>query len=110
MRSLAERLEDILTAIERIEKYVPLGRASFEDDERSQVWMVHHIQIIGEACAKLPKRLMASHPEIPWEDIIGMRNVIVHDYFLVDNEEVWSVVEQDLPHLRIQIKRILEEL
>ncbi len=110
MRDDRERLLDILEAIERIQKYASRGRKAFESDELLQTWIVHHIQIIGEAARKISDVLCTSHPEVPWPQIIAMRHVLVHDYFGIDVEEVWATVERDIPELKRQIKAILREL
>jgi len=81
MRRENERLLDILEAIERIEKYAADGKAAFEADELIQTWVVHHIEIIGEACRSLPDEFQARHTNVPWADIIGMRNILIHHYF-----------------------------
>jgi uncharacterized protein with HEPN domain len=109
MRDDRSRLEDMLEAIERVEKYAARGRDAFEGD-LVQVWIVHHIQIIGEAARKLSEALRQSHPEVPWAQIIAMRNILVHDYFGLDLEEVWAAVQRDLPALKSQIGAILHEL
>ena len=107
MRSAADRLVDILEAIERIEKYAARGRAAFEQDELIQNWMVNHIMIIGEACRALPEEIYARYSDIPWADIIGMRNLLVHHYFGIDLNAVWSVIEHDIPELKQNIQAIL---
>lgn len=110
MRSERERLLDILEAIERIEKYAEEGKDAFQADELIQTWIVHHIMIIGEACRTLPEDFQASHANIPWADIVGMRNILVHHYFGIDTEAVWSVVEKDLPELKLNIQAIVKSL
>ena len=110
MKDDRERLLDVLEAIERIERHASRGREEFERDELLQTWIVHHIQIIGEATRKVSDRLRAAHPGIPWPEIIAMRNVLVHDYFGVDVVEVWATVERDLPDLKQKIRMILEGL
>ncbi len=99
----------MIEAIERIERYAARGRKAFETDELLQTWVVHHIQIIGEAVRKLSDALRSQHPEIPWAQIIAMRNIVVHDYFGVDTDEVWAAVERDLPDLKRKIQAILRE-
>jgi len=74
-----------------------------------QVWTIHHIQIIGEATARLSENLRDNYPEIPWTQIISMRNIIVHHYFSVDTNEIWNTLERDLPKLKDDVKRILRE-
>jgi uncharacterized protein with HEPN domain len=110
MRSERERLLDILEAIERIEKYAAKGRGAFVDDELIQNWIVHHITIIGEACRSLPADFQARYANVPWADIIGMRNILVHHYFGIDEDAVWSVVKKDIPELKFNIETILKSL
>ena len=110
MRSERERLLDILEAIERIEKYAEEGKDTFEADELIQTWIVHHITIIGEACRTLPDDFQARYSNVPWADIIAMRNILVHHYYGIDTDAVWSVVERDLPELKLNIQTILKGL
>jgi uncharacterized protein with HEPN domain len=110
MRSERERLLDILEAIERIEKYAADGKAAFEADELIQNWMVSHISIIGEACRSLSAEFQARYANVPWADIIGMRNILVHHYFGIDEDAVWSVIEKDIPELKLNIEAILKDL
>jgi uncharacterized protein with HEPN domain len=104
-----ERFHDILEAIGRIEKYAKKGRRVFEQNELIETWVVHNLQIIGEAARKLSDDSRAAHPEIPWPQIIAMRNILVHDYFGVDINEVWAAVEKDLPVLKRQITAIAKK-
>ncbi len=110
MRLERERLLDILEAIERIEKYAEEGKDDFESNELIQTWIVHHITIIGEACRSLPDDFQATYTNVPWADIVGMRNILVHHYFGIDTDAVWSVVERDLPELKLNIQAILKNL
>lgn len=106
MREQRERLLDILEAIERIEKYASQGRQAFTQDELIQVWIVH-LQIIGEAAQSLDSRLKEAFPEIPWAKVIGMRNILVHQYFGIDTEIVWAVVQDELSTLKDRVKAML---
>ena len=108
MRDDRERLLDIREAIENIQKYAVRGKESFSEDELIQTWVLHYIQILGEAAARISDEFQELHPDIPWFKIVGMRNILVHDYFKIDVNAVWSVVENDLPTLYNQIKRILD--
>lgn len=110
MRGDRERLQDIIEAIERIEKRVAVGQAKFMEDELIQVWCVHHIQIIGEAAANISASLRDRYSHIPWLDIIAMRNVLVHQYFGIDLQEIWNTVNADLPVLKGQALGILDDL
>lgn len=74
-----EKLQDILDAIAQIEKHSGVERAAFDESELIQVWMVHHLQIIGEAVRAIDPAFRNKHPQVPWRDIAGMRNILVHD-------------------------------
>lgn len=110
MRDDRERLRDILEAIDHVERYAAEGREPFEQSELIQNWMVSHLRIIGEACRGLSDEFRASHAGVPWSDIIGMRNILVHQYFRVDLEIVWSAVERELPKLKSEVRRALDGL
>jgi uncharacterized protein with HEPN domain len=110
MRNDRAYVEDMLEAIELIEKYTVRGRAAFDSEELIRGWIVQHIQIIGEAIGKLSPALKAKHPEVPWDDIKAMRNVLVHFYFGVKPDKVWRAATEDLPVLKRQLEAILKEL
>ncbi len=107
MRDDRQRLLDIQEAIERIEKYAARGRDAFQNDELIQTWIVHHLQLIGEACRTISKALRDHHPEVPWAKIVGMRHILVHHYFGIDVEIVWSVVEREIPDLKNKTQSML---
>lgn len=65
--------------------------------------------IIGEAVARLTDKVKAKESQIPWTKIKGFRNIVTHDYFGVDAEEVWQIIKNHLPELEIEIKKILEK-
>jgi uncharacterized protein with HEPN domain len=75
-----------------------------------QTWVIHHLQIIGEACRAISQSLKDRYSTVPWHKISGMRNILVHSYFGIDEAIVWSVVERDLPALKQEIEVILREL
>jgi len=100
----------MLDAITRIERYSIHGREAFDREELYQTWMVHHIQLIGEAARLVSEVTRTAHAEVPWNLIVGMRNILVHRYFRVDTDEVWAAVENDLPILKAQLLMILAEL
>lgn len=110
MRDDRERLLDIQEAIQRIEKYTSSDREVFEGDELVQTWVVHHLQIIGEAARHISSSLKLRHAQVPWSQITGMRNILVHNYFGIDVEVVWLVVERDLQNLERQVEAILKDL
>jgi uncharacterized protein with HEPN domain len=107
MREDRERLLDIQEAITNIRKYAQHGRREFENEELIQTWIIHHLLILGEAVAALSDVFKEQHSDIPWSKIVGMRNVLIHNYFGIDHEVVWSVVEEDLPELQRYIEALL---
>jgi uncharacterized protein with HEPN domain len=109
MRSDRERLLDILEAIDKIMQHPSANIDDFAEDEKEQVWVIYHLQIIGEAASRLSQEFRSGHPEIPWEQMIGMRHVLVHGYFQVDLDVVWSVLEKDLQPLQQSIRTIVDE-
>ncbi len=109
MRDDHERLLDMLEALHKIEQYVHSESESvlLENNELVEIWVIHHLQIIGEAASRISDVFRANHPEVAWGGIIGMRHVLVHGYFETDKDIVWKVVERDLPSLKVQLQKIL---
>lgn len=109
MRDDRERLLDILEAIERIDRYAVCGREAFEHDELIQNWITTSSRSSAKPPLALPPIYGRTTPEVPWRQIIGMRNVLTHGYFDIDLAIVWSVVERDLGKLRSQVEAILDK-
>lgn len=93
MRGERARLEDMLAAIAAIRRHTTGGRAAYDRDELVRVWVIHHLQVIGEAAARLDPAGEAAR-SLPQTGIVGMRNVLVHGYFQIDDDLVWTVVER----------------
>lgn len=110
MRSDCQRLQDILEAIAQVERYANEGQAVFQQNELIQIWIVHHLQIIGEASNGLSQELINLHSEVSWAAIVEFRNVLVHEYFRVNLDIVWQIVERDLPALETMVEAIVQEL
>ncbi len=72
--------------------------------------MVRNLEVIGEAVGKLPKRIVAEAPVVEWRKISGMRNILTHEYFGVDNTIVWQVVKEKLPTLGRAVSNILANI
>lgn len=107
MRDDRERLADILTAIDRILSKTSQGRTVFDADEMVQIWVLHHLQIVGEAARCLSEEFRRLHPDPVWSKAAGMRHILVHHYFEIDAGQIWKVVEQDLWPLRERVRAIL---
>jgi uncharacterized protein with HEPN domain len=91
---------DMLLAAHKVENFTAgIGWEKFKVDDLLQNAVMHQIQIIGEAASKISQQYKDSHPEIPWQMIIGMRNRLVHEYFDIIPERVWDVVENNISEL-----------
>jgi uncharacterized protein with HEPN domain len=109
---VADYLQHILDAIERAITYAAKAGnvAAFKEHPLLQDGIVRNMEVIGEAAIKLHKvapDVATAHPDIPWKDMRTMRNKLIHDYFDVDLDIVWSTVQQDLPTLADQIRALL---
>ncbi len=101
-------LSDIRGAIDKILDYTSAGREAFLSDERTQDAVLRNIEIIGEAVRGVAEETRTAHTEVPWKEMAGMRNRVIHDYFRVDADVVWDIVSQDLPPLREKIASLLD--
>lgn len=102
-------LQHILDAIARIEMYLDeIDEEAFYQRPLVQDGVVRQIQIIGEAVKRLSDDLRDRYPHIPWQDIAGMRDKVVHDYFGVDLEEVWLTAKNDIPLLKAEVTKMRE--
>ncbi len=100
-------LDMLLTARKVVRFTQGLTGERFDGDELLQLGFLHLVQTIGEAAAKVSRGFRKAHPEIPWGDIIGMRNRLVHDYSNIDLDEVWDVVSEDVPALISQLEGLI---
>ncbi len=104
-------LEDMLLSMEKISTYIgTMDKDSFVKDTRTIDAVVRNLEVIGEAASRIPEDFRAIHAEVPWRRVIGLRNRVIHEYFGVDLEIVWSVVTDDLPQLKSDVKQIVEGL
>ena len=108
LRNWKFRLEDIIEALDRIFQYVQdLNYDSWLKDQKTIDAVVRNLEIIGEAAANLPQEIQDQFTDIPWYQMKGMRNILIHEYFGLDNEVLWKTVHNDLPLLKIKLQKIL---
>lgn len=104
-------LKHMLDAVARIESYVAdVEEAEFLANTEKQDAIIRQLQVLGEAVKRLSQDLRAAYPEVPWREVAGMRDKLVHDYFGVDLSFVWVTATKDIPALKPKIRRMLAEL
>lgn len=102
-------LEDILEAIVKIQKYTAnLDFETFQKDDKTIDAVIRNFEVIGEAANRLPKKIRENKSSINWNHIRGFRNRIIHEYFGVDLNIVWSIIENNLDKLRAEILKLIE--
>lgn len=103
-------IEHILESIKWIEEYTKeISKDDFLHSTQIQDAVIRRLEIIGEAAKNMPPGLKKKHPDIPWRQVAGMRDVLIHEYFGVDLNLLWNVVKKDLPDLKRKISKILKK-
>lgn len=109
-RTIRDYVDDALNAMSKARRY--LQNVSYEDflkNDEKQDATVRVIEVIGEAVGNIPQQIQEKYPDVPWRDIIGMRNKIAHEYFGVDFETVWKVVKEDIPAVQPLFEKLKQD-
>ena len=110
MRNYELYLDDILKAAKKIEKYVAeFTLAKLRKNALVVDGVVRNLEIIGEAAKHIPASVKTKYPEVEWKKIAGLRDILAHEYFGVDLEVLWDIIQNKLPALKQQVCRILRE-
>jgi len=110
-RNIKLYLEDIVTAIRKIEKYTQeISLKFFESDEKTVDAVIRNLEIIGEAANNIPKEVKNKYSDIPWNRIVAMRNKVIHEYFGVDWDILWQTIQEDIPDLKKQINKMIKNV
>ncbi len=96
----------MVEATEKIAVRVARGRERFDADEDLQIVLTHLVQVLGEAAARVSEQTTLANPEVPWRALAGMRNRVVHEYFEIDLEILWSAVSREVPALAVRLRAI----
>jgi uncharacterized protein with HEPN domain len=110
MRTDRLRLLDAIEQIELITSFSARGREAFFNDLLVQSAVLHRLALLGEACRGVSPELREAHAEIPWPQIIGFRNVVIHEYFGIDLELVWAIVAEHIATLGAQLNSVVASL
>ena len=110
MRSDRARLLDALEQIGLIQQFAAAGPQKFRDDVLVQSAILHRLTLLGEACRTISADLRTAHPEVPWAQIAGFRNIVIHEYFALDVDLVWRVIADHVELLRVSLSQIVTDL
>jgi uncharacterized protein with HEPN domain len=109
MRDNLVYLKDILAAIESIESFTTgMTLDAFEGDDKTQSAVIRKFEIMGEAVRHVPEEIRESYPIVPWKEMAGMRDRLIHFYMGVNARLIWKTIQEDLPATKQEIVRILE--
>jgi len=100
---------DMLESMARIERYVK--GLSYNEFVRSEIVIdavIRNLEVMGEAAKNVPDEVKDAHPEIPWKRIVGLRNIVIHDYLGIDLENIWRIATKNIPEVRPLVARLLE--
>ncbi len=107
-RDIKDYLEDIQDAIAKIEEFTSgMDFDEFSRDKKTVFAVIRAFEVIGEATKNVPPEVRRRHPEVPWKDMAGMRDKMIHEYFAIDIPGVWKTVQQDVPTLKPSIEQLI---
>lgn len=103
-------LDDILEATRKVLEYTAgFSYEQFFTDRKTVEAVVWNLQIIGEAAKNIPEEIRSRHPNVPWRDMAGLRDIIVHQYFGLKLDVIWKVIQDDLPRVEALVRGIFEQ-
>ena len=107
-RDWQNRIQDVLAAIAEIREFTNgTTFEDFQDDLKTIRAVLYNLAIIGEAVRCIPPEVEASHPEIPWDEVRGMRNIVIHEYFQVNLSIIWQTIQADLVTLEFSLRQLI---
>ena len=108
-RDTRDYLKDILQAIDQVEAFIgDLTYDQFVNDSKTLNAVVRSIEVIGEASKNIPQTIKANHPDLPWKQMAGMRDKLIHGYFGIDTETIYKASKTNIPQLKTPIEKILK--
>lgn len=105
-REYRDFIIDMIEAADMVASFIQgMNKEQFLADKKTQFAVVRALEIIGEAAKKVPDSIRTRYPDLPWREISGMRDKLIHDYFGVNNEVVWKTAIEDVPEIAANLKR-----
>lgn len=110
MRDYKLYVSDIISAIDSIQEFVAgMDLAAFQADDKTASAVMRKLEIIGEAAKQIPDSMRQSYSQIPWKEMAGMRDKLIHFYFGIDYGLVWKTIKERLPHIKPELEKVLQE-
>lgn len=110
-REIRDYLKDILDNLANVEEFTKrVDYEAFSSDKQKVYAVLHALLVVGEATRKIPTSIRKRHPAIPWRSIVGLRNIVAHEYFAVNLPRIWQIIRDDLPRLREAVARMWKEI
>ncbi|MDI6734785.1 MAG: DUF86 domain-containing protein [bacterium] len=110
-REIGDYIEDIISAMDKAMIFIEnMSHKEFIQDDKTVFAVVRALEIIGEAVKNIPDDYRKEYPEIPWKDMAGMRDKVIHEYFGVKLERVWETIKKDIPYLKPLFEKIMKDL
>ena len=111
IREYRDYLVDIIDAVEKVESFTKgMTFEVFEKDVKTTFAVIRAFEIMGEAVRKIPSSVRNKYKNIPWKEMAGMRNKLIHEYFGIKPRVVWKTIKQDLPSIKPHLQAILDDL
>ena len=111
MRDYKLYLKDILVSMDSIETFIEgMSLEQFREDDKTSSAVIRKFEIIGEATKHIPEQILKQYPDVPWKEMAGMRDKLIHFYFGVDHQLVWMTIKERFPKLRPEIQKIQRSL
>jgi len=110
-RDYGDFVQDILDSINDVENFIDgMEFEDFINDKKTIYSVVRAIEIIGEAAKNVPEQIRTKYPDVPWKQMAGMRDKLIHEYFGVDLEILWKTAKDDVPQLKTPISKVFEDM
>jgi len=111
MREVLDYLDDILESVEKIRRFTQgMSYDEFIDDPKTVDAVLRNFEVIGEATKNVPDDIRKEHADVPWSEMAGMRDKLIHGYATVELQIIWETVQKEIPALRTQIESVRDEL